>query len=90
MLSLSPKPGHISTPTPQLLMRSASNCYLHCGDVLSREGIGSVADEQACFTHSPRRTEEGRDKDKTMIRTEDCCSIYSLSFNSYGIFLIDI
>ena len=28
-------------------------CYLHGGDVLSREGIGSVADEQACFTHSP-------------------------------------
>lgn len=26
---------------------------LHGGDVLSREGIGSVADEQACFSHSP-------------------------------------
>lgn len=27
--------------------------YLHCGDVLAGEGVGSVADEQACFTHSP-------------------------------------
>lgn len=27
--------------------------HLHCGDVLAREGVGSVADEQACFTHSP-------------------------------------
>lgn len=33
-------------------------CYLHCGDVLSREGIGSVADEQACFTHSPEIRKE--------------------------------
>lgn len=36
-------------------------CYLHCRDVLSREGIGSVADEQACFTHSPRIRKEGRE-----------------------------
>lgn len=27
--------------------------YLHCGDVLAGEGVGRVADEQACFTHSP-------------------------------------
>lgn len=26
--------------------------YLHCGDVLSREGIGGIADEQASLTHS--------------------------------------
>lgn len=28
---------------------------LHCGDVFAREGVGGVADEQTCLTHSPRR-----------------------------------
>jgi len=38
-------------------------CYLHGGDVLPREGIGGVADEQAGFTHSPEmRKEEQRFK----------------------------
>lgn len=42
---------------------------LHCGDVFAREGIGGVADEQTCLTHSPRRRDERktviwRDKDK--------------------------
>lgn len=32
--------------------------YSHCGDVLSRKGIGGVADEQACLTHSSGREKE--------------------------------
>lgn len=28
---------------------------LHCGDVFAREGVGGVADEQTCLTHSPRK-----------------------------------
>lgn len=51
-------------------LQFAVKCSLHCGDVLSREGIGSVADEQACFTNSPvRRKQE-------MMRNEDHCSLF--------------
>lgn len=50
------EPRHIS----QLFTRGVCVCYLHCGDVLSGEGIGSVADEQACFTHSPEIRKEKR------------------------------
>lgn len=42
-------------------------CYSHCGDVLAREGVGSVADEQACFTHSPKEEKtEGNKKQETL------------------------
>ena len=40
---------------------SNPNRYSHSGDVLSREGVGGVADEQTCFPHS---SEVGRKKDK--------------------------
>ena len=29
--------------------------YLHSGDVLSREGIGCVADKETCFTYSSEK-----------------------------------
>lgn len=55
-------------------------CYLHCRDVLSREGIGSVADEQACFTHSPRIRKEGREDGQKKYNDENWklgfCSLY--------------
>lgn len=47
---------------------------LHCGDVLPREGVGGVADEQACFTHSP----EVR---KHSIRTEPALSVTCWDFS---------
>lgn len=38
-------------------MAQCERQYSHCGDVLSREGIGGVTDEKTCLSHS---TEEGR------------------------------
>lgn len=64
-------------------------CYLHCGDVLSGEGIRSVADEQACFTHSPgirNGGEERFDREKKALKTEACCLICAQSVVKYSIF----
>lgn len=51
------------------IKRRAGASDLHCGDVFAREGIGGVADEQTCLTHSPRMRNERktviwRDKDE--------------------------
>lgn len=39
--------------------------HSHCGDVFSRKGVGGVADQQTCFTHSSgeRRGRTTRDGD---------------------------
>lgn len=49
--------------------RRVSASDLHGGDVFAREGIGGVADEQTCLTHSPgmrneRKSVIWRDKDE--------------------------
>lgn len=35
-------------------MTEESECYSHSWNVLSRESVGGVADEEACFTHSAK------------------------------------
>lgn len=54
--------------------------YSHCGDVLSRECIGGIADQQACFTNSP----ENRRKSKGTVTTAAYSQVVKIFLENGG------